>query len=90
MNEKLTSNKAKKGGRPTKTNQRGQYAKFEPLADPAIERLKLLLQSRNEAIALGAVNSVLDRLVPKKKAIELTGEDHGPLLIKIVSEKQNE
>lgn len=76
------SNEANKG-RGTKTDQRGQYAKFEPLVDTAIEKLKLLLDSRNEAIALGAIKVVLERTVPEMKAVEITGQGGGPLLINL-------
>ena len=72
--------------RGTKNDQRGLYAKFEPLADDAIARVKLLLQSRNEAIALGAAKLILERTVPAMKALEITGDGGGPIEISIISE----
>ena len=43
--------------------------------------------SRNENLRFGAARAILDKTVPDLKATEVTGEDHGPLLIRIVSEK---
>jgi hypothetical protein len=84
MNDKPTSNEAETGGAKTKSRQ-GQYAKFEPLVDSSITRLKLLLESRNEAIALGAIKTVLERTIPAIKALEITGEDGQPIKHNIIA-----
>ena len=83
MNEKTTSNKATTGGVKTQSRQ-GQYAKFEPLVTSSIERLKLLLESRNESIALGAIKLVLERTIPAIKALEISGEDGEPIKLTII------
>jgi hypothetical protein len=85
MNEEEKSNKANGGEGKTKS-QRGLYAQFEPLAKPSIERLREMLQSRNEAIALGAVKIVLNKVLPDKKAVELKGEDGAPIIIKVIKD----
>ena len=86
MNEDTTTNKAK-GGRGKIQSERGLYSKLEPYADASIARLGKLIESRNEAISLGAIKIILAKLIPDKKAVELTGENNGPILIKIIEEK---
>lgn len=84
MAEETTSIEPTTGGK--KTQSRPQlYQKFEPLADRAIEKLQTLLESRNESIAMGAVKIILERTVPAIKAIEITGENGGPIKLNIIS-----
>lgn len=83
MNESA-SIEATTGGSKTQSRQ-GQYAKFEPLANTAIEKLKVLMESRNENIALGAVKTVLERTVPAIKALELTGENGEPVKFNLLT-----
>lgn len=77
------SNEAKQRG--TKTNQQGLYAKLEPHADYAIEKLVELLDSRNESIRLGAINKILDKCIPDRKAVEVSGKDGQPIPITIIA-----
>lgn len=80
----MASNEPKTGGHKTKS-QAVLYAQIEPLADRAIERLEQLLESRNESIALGAVKTVLERCIPIKKAVEVTGANGEPIKLNIIS-----
>lgn len=83
MNEETTSNKATRPGGKTQSRQ-GQYAKFEPLINPSIDRLKEMLDSRNESIALGAIKIILERTVPAIKALEITGENGEPIKLTVI------
>lgn len=55
----------------TTPSRSGEYARVVKLLPRAIERLAELLESKNPNIAMGAVNSVLDRTIPKIKGLEL-------------------
>lgn len=52
----------------------------------AIERLAELCNSKNEAIALGAIKVMIAKNIPDLKAVELKGEDGKPLLLFDVKE----
>ena len=65
MNETETTGKT--------PNRQGEYAKFVTLLPKSLQKLDELLESRNEAIRLGAINTIVDRVVPKLKALELHG-----------------
>ena len=62
------------------------YAKIAVHTNKIINKLVELLDSRTESIALGAANKLIDKILPDLRATELTGEDHGPIKIIIVSE----
>ena len=80
----LLNHKAKRGGTPSHVEI---YQKLASHSDYLIEGLLALTESRNENIRLGALNTLIDKILPDKKATEVTGQDNGPILIKIVSEK---
>ena len=53
----------------------------------AIETLyDLMLHGSQEGVRLGAARALLDKALPDVKSVEITGEDHGPLLIKIIED----
>lgn len=64
-----STNEAKEGY--STPNRQGQYAKLATLLPKALEQLETLLDSKNENIRMGAINSILDRTIPKIKALEL-------------------
>ena len=86
-NKKKKSNEVKQRG--SKYNRQGLYAKLEPHVPRAVEALVELLESRNDAIRLGAIKTILDKCIPDVKAMEITGEDKGPIVIKIIAEDGN-
>ena len=85
MEKKKAGNKAKKGY--TTPNRQGEYAKIAKLLPMAIKELEKLITHPNCNVRLGAINKVLDKCLPDLRATELRGEDNGPILIKIISEK---
>lgn len=68
-------------------NQAALYQKIASKSDKIIDKLFQLLESTNESIALGAANTLIDKILPSLKATEHKGEGGGPILIKIISEE---
>ena len=68
--QKEQSTKANEGGSLTPSRQ-SQYARMATLLPEAFAALGELLQSKNESIRMGAVNTIFDRTIPKIKALEL-------------------
>lgn len=64
-------------------NRRGEYAKLAVLLPDAVEKLTALINSRNEAISLGAVKVVMDKCLPDIKAVEVSGSEGKDLEVKI-------
>jgi hypothetical protein len=83
---KKNEHKSKAGGRtmPTRENLYARVANHVP---DAIDKAVALLESNNEAIRLGAIKFLVDKALPDLKAVEVTGDDHGPLQIKIIEER---
>lgn len=55
--------------------------RLRPLVPRAIERLKDLMESRNEAIAMGAAKLVLNKFLADLKATEISTPTEKPLQI---------
>ena len=81
-NQSQTESKSP-GTTPTKI---ANYQKIAVKSDKIINKLFELLDSHNENIALGAANKLIDKILPDLRATELTGENNGPILIRIVPE----
>ena len=82
-----SSNKSKGGGAKT-PNRQGLYAAASKYSLDAIETLfDLMKNAKQESVRMGAAKALLDKALPDVKAVEITGEDHGPLLIKVIEEK---
>ena len=62
------------------------YHKIASKHDKILKRLLELLESKNESIALGAANTLMGKILPDLKATELTGENSGPVLVRIVQD----
>ena len=62
------------------------YQKIAIHTDKIINKLLELMESRNENVALGATNTLINKILPDLRATEVTGEDHGPIKIIIVSD----
>ena len=88
MNErKRSKSKAKSGG--VTSSQIGNYQKVASKSDKVLGVLFKHLESRNESVSLGAAKILINKILPDKKAVELTGENNGPLLIKIIEDIRN-
>jgi hypothetical protein len=70
MADEVQSSKEAKGY--STPNRQGEYSRLAKLLPRAFERLAELLESNNPNIAMGAVNTILDRTIPKIKGLELT------------------
>lgn len=56
----------------------------------AIETLyDLMKNSRQESVRMGAAKVLLDKALPDLRATEVTGENNGPVLIKIIEDTKN-
>lgn len=78
----------KKGGQiPSRS---AVYAKLAVHSDKAIKRLIELLDSKNENIRLGAINKILDKVVPDVRSIEVGGIEGKPLGVVILPALRNE
>ncbi len=80
----MASNDSTTGGHKTQ-NRQGQYAKFEPLVDISLEKLRTLLDSRNEPTVLGALKIVFERTIPAIKALEIQGKDGEPIKLNLIT-----
>ncbi len=58
--------------------------RLRPLVPAAIARLKELMYSRNEAIAMGVAKLVLNKFIPDLKVTELQGNVDKPLGVVIL------
>lgn len=61
------------------------YNKTAAHFDAALAVWVKSLSSRNEAIALGAANKIIDKCLPDIKAVELTGENGKPIEFNILA-----
>ena len=76
--------KAKGGG---VVSRQTLYQVASKYSKEAIETLyDLMLHGSQEGVRLGAARALLDKALPDVKSVEITGEDHGPLLIKIIED----
>ena len=78
MNENDT--KVKRGG--TKP-QIAIYQKVASREDEILDVLFELLKSRNDSVAVSAAKTLLNKILPDKRAIEVTGKDGQPLTINV-------
>lgn len=86
-----TTIEAKNGGRPRIPNRQGLYSQAAKHAQSAIDTIVALLQSRNEAIRLGAAKALLDKCLPDVKSVNLEGStDQSPIMIRIIEESKHE
>jgi hypothetical protein len=56
-------------------------AHFQEALDVWVE----LLNSRNDAIRLGAANKIIDKCLPDVKSVEITGENGGPIKLNLIT-----
>ena len=86
MNESQNDHKPKKKG--TIPNQGSLQAYLQNFTKEGIDAIvEILRTTRNENLKMGAAKIIIDKSIPDKKAVELTGEDQGQILVKIVEEK---
>ena len=78
MNENDTE--VKQGG--TKP-QIAIYQKVASREDEILDVLFELLKSRNDSVAVSAAKTLLNKILPDKRAIEVTGKDGQPLTINV-------
>jgi len=57
--------------------------RLRPSTPRAIERLKELLESRNESIAFAAVKLIINKFVPDLRVTEIQGSEKKPILIEL-------
>lgn len=74
----------KKGG--SVQSRSAIYNKLAVHSDRAIKELVKLLDSPNESIRLGAINKILDKVIPDVRSMELTGKDGESFTIKVISQ----
>lgn len=84
MDKKTTTHEFKKEGTPNKGTLQSYLQNF---TKEAIDEIVYVMRnSRNENLRFGAAKVIVDKSIPDVKAVELTGENNGPILIKIVEE----
>ena len=64
-------------------NRQGLYAQVAVHIPRAIDKLVALLNSRNEAIAMGAAKAIMDKGLPDLRAMELGGQNGEPIKLYI-------
>lgn len=83
----MDSIEANNGGRPTTLNRQGQYAKVVKHADLIFNVLLGLLKSKNESIRLGTARTLLDKIIPDLKAVQIEAQDNHPIEITFTAQK---
>jgi hypothetical protein len=84
MAEKTTTQKAKLPGA---TPSRGTLQSYiQNFTLEAIDCLvDIMHNSRNESLKMGAAKTLIDKSIPDIKAVEITGENGGPIKLNIIS-----
>jgi hypothetical protein len=76
------SNEATKGGTPSR---QGEYAKVAAHEDKILQTLLDLLDHKNENVRLGAAKALFNKILPDRKAVELTGQNGEPIKLNIIA-----
>ena len=76
----MNSSKAKKRGSPSREILYSEAAKHAP---KAIKVLADLLDHGNENVRVSAAKAILAKAIPDLKAMELSGKDLNPTIIKV-------
>lgn len=86
---KINKAESKKGG---VTNRGALYAHTSQFAREAIDFEVSVMRdtSVQMAVRISAANKIIDKCLPDLKAMELTGDDQGPIQIKIIEDKFKE
>lgn len=66
------------------TNRQGLYAKVAKHEDKIITTLLEMLDSTNESVKMGAAKTLLGKILPDQKAVEVAGADGGPIQINLL------
>lgn len=82
MSNETTNTEPKKPGTPSESVLR---QKVVPYADEIINKLLEHMRSRNPNVSLGAANTLLKKIIPDLKALELTGENGEPIKFNILA-----
>ena len=77
-----TNDELNTGGTP---NQKMHYQTVSAKGQKIFETMVALLDDRNPLVRLGAAKALMNKILPDLKGIELTGEDGGPIRIRIIS-----
>mgnify|MGYP001575305773 CR=1 FL=1 len=81
---KKKSNMKKKGGNPSKKEL---YAKASKHSTRAIEILVDLMEhGDNDNVRLGAARVILSKSIPDLRAMEITGTEGEPIIVKIIGD----
>ena len=66
------------------------YQHVSQYSKDAIDTLvDLMHNATQDSVRMGAAKALLDKALPDLKATEISGEDHGPLLIKIIEDTRD-
>ena len=81
MEKNQSDSEPKKGGT---LPQIAIYQKIASREEEIIEKLFEILKSRNENVALGAAKTLINKIIPDRKAVEVTGQNGEPIKFNIV------
>lgn len=83
--ESIKNDLVPKGGGVVKREDVYQYvSKFSQEAVDTL--IEIMRTSRNEALKMGAAKTLLDKCIPDLKATEVTGEQGGAVLVRLITE----
>ena len=82
MDDKTGNNQPKKPGTPSESVLR---QKVVPYADEIINKLLEHMRSKNPNVSLGAANTLLKKIIPDIKALEVTGKDGDAIRLNIIA-----
>ena len=88
--EDQPTNEASREGSNKIPSQQGLYSKIAAHSDKILETLFELLDSRNENIRMGAAKVLANKIIPDKRAIEVSGEGGDAIKIQIISYGDND
>lgn len=67
-------------------SQQALYSKIACKSEKILQTLFGLLDSRNEAIKLGAAKILANKIIPDRKAVEVGGEGGGPIIVHVIND----
>lgn len=72
---------------PGPMNKAQLYSYVQQYSREAVDvLLDIMRTTRNEGMRMGAAKAVLDKCIPDLKATEITGEEGGAVLIRLITE----
>lgn len=63
--------------------------RYQAHAEESLDVLLEIMRNKDsqDSVRMAAASKILDKVIPDVKAVEVTGENHGPIEVRIIEEK---